>query len=333
MKVMRKSLPRIFFASVFMAACFVVAPLWACPIPVYQYSLEWWEQDAYEVYVFSTGELTDTQQALIDRLDIISRSGDDANPANLRLRRVHPDSEERVYAHSALRGERPETLPWMVVFYPSVSANPRTPVWAGALTEDNVDALLDSPFRQQLCEQLLERCSVVWVLLESGDTRADNEAAALLARELGRLQETLTIPNLSQWGAEDIEIAPIRFAIMRLSRNDAAERMLRAMLMNVESDLEDYADQPMVFPIFGRGLIMEPLIGRGINPYMIRRAAEFLTGPCSCTVKSLNPGVDILTNVDWAERIEPLSVEATTAPGSLGGFLDSADSMDDAERE
>jgi len=31
----------------------------------------------------------------------------------------------------------------------------------------------------------------------------------------------------------------------------------------------------------------------------IERVAEFLTGACSCEVKSLNPGFDVLIPVDW----------------------------------
>jgi len=35
----------------------------------------------------------------------------------------------------------------------------------------------------------------------------------------------------------------------------------------------------------------------------IERVSEFLTGACSCEVKSLNPGFDILIPVDWVGGI------------------------------
>ncbi len=320
----KKKLP----VCIWIFVCLVSFPLWSCPIPVYQYSLEWWEQDPYEVYVFDNGEFTEEQEALLQQIQAISQGDKGSMPVNLRLRRVQADSNERLLAHSALQGEVPDSFPWMVVYYPSVSSNRRVPIWSGALNQENFDALVDSPLRQKICEQLINRVSVVWVLLESGNTRQDTEAAILLERELGRLQQTLVIPDIEKWGVDDITISPIQFELLRLSREDLAEKMLIAMLMSSEIDLHDYTGEPMVFPIFGRGLIMEPLIGKGINPYMVRKTAEFLTGPCSCTVKSLNPGTDLLTTTDWAGRIKPLTVEVTTAPGGLGGFLDSAETAD-----
>ena len=307
----------------------IAAPAFACPIPVYQYSLEWWESDPYEIYVFDNGELTDEEQAAIDKLKRISEGGEDNVPANLRLRTVQSDDEERLKAHSALRGENPDSFPWMAVYYPSISSNVRTPVWMGPLNEENLDALLDSPARQEITEALVDRTSVVWVLLESGNSSSDNEAYSLLERETKRLEETLVKPDLAEWGMDDIPITDIKFKTMRVSRDDEAERMFVRMLMNSEVDLEDYVDEPMVFPIFGRGLVMEALIGRGINRHMILDTAEFLTGPCSCTVKSLNPGTDLLTSVAWDDRIEPYSEEWDDAePGGLGGFMDSADQIE-----
>ncbi len=314
------------------AALGVALPAGACPVPVYQYALEWWAQDPYEIYVFDTGDLTEDQQACIDRLEAASQAAEGVEPANLRLRRVQHPSVERLHAHSSLQGQTPESLPWMVVYYPSVSKHRKEPVWIGALNRENIDALLDSPVRRRICELLIERISVVWVVLESGDGRADDAAATLIEQELGRLEKTLTPPDLSAWGAEDVTISDIAFRVLRLSRDDAAERMLVAMLMHSEHDLEAYADKPMVFPIFGRGLIMSALIGDGINAYMIRKTAEFLTGPCSCTVKSINPGTDLITTTDWNGRIEPMSVEVVTGPGGLGGFLNSMEDPPDPDQ-
>lgn len=300
-------------------------PVRACPIPVYQYSLEWWERDPYEIYVFHTGTLTAEQRAIVDRLEASTRRDAGAMPVNLEVRVVQADSERRLEAHSALGGQTPLTLPWMAVHYPSTRSLRRGPIWTGELNPANWDALVDSPVRKRICELLINRTSVVWLLLESGNARADSQAANLLERELDRLQRTLTIPELGSWGMEDIVISDIEFETLRVSRADPAEQVLIAMLLNTETDLARYVDQPMVFPIFGRGLVMEALIGRGINSHMIRKTAEFLTGPCSCTVKARNPGTDLLTNADWAGRVKPLTVRATTQPSGLGGFLESAD--------
>ncbi|MFP4192311.1 MAG: hypothetical protein ACLFU6_09610 [Candidatus Hydrogenedentota bacterium] len=309
----------------------IAAPAAACPIPVYQYSLEWWERDPYEIYVFDNEDLTEEQNELVERLKHISEGKDENTPANVRLRLVQSESEDRLRAHSALRGKEPETFPWMVVYYPSMSSHSREPIWMGELSDENLDALLHSPKRQEMSELLLDRASVVWLLLESGNSSSDNEAAALVEEEVQRLEETLVPSDPTGFDLDDIPIHDIKFETMRLSRDDADERMFIEMLTNSEVDLGDYEDEPMLFPIFGRGLIMYALVGKGINTHMIRDAAEFLTGPCSCTVKSLNPGVDIITSVDWAGNVEQFSEDyATEAPSSVGGFMDS---VDEAEQE
>ncbi len=303
-------------------AAILAAPAAACPIPVYQYSLEWWDVDPYEVYIFDNGSLTDEQEAVIERLERIAGGGDSDVPANLRLRRVQNENEDRLFAHSVLRGHQPDSFPWMVIFYPSLSTNVQTPVWMGEVSEANVEALLHSPVRQEITDMLLDRTSVVWVLLESGDASADDAAYEVLEQEARRLQDTLVLPNPDRFGFEDIEITDIRFETMRLSRNDDSERVLLEMLLQSEVDLKDYDSEPMVFPIFGRGLVMHALIGRGINAHMIRETAEFLAGPTDHTAKAMNPGTEILTAVDWNGKVEPVSQEWTTEPSGLGGFLD-----------
>ncbi len=322
---------KIMLLGLLASVAVLAMPAAACPIPVYQYSLEWWERDPYEIYVFDTGELTEEQETLVDRLEKIAAGNEDEVPANLRLRRVQSDSEARLRAHSALRGATPESFPWMVVYYPTMSASVRTPVWMGELTAANLDALLESPMRHRISELLLNRTSVVWVLLESGDSDADNQAADLIGREVNRLENTLVPPTLDGFGLDDIEISEIKFEFVRLSRDAADEQMFIEMLVKSEIDLVDYEDQPMLFPIFGRGLIMHALVGRGINPRMIRDIAEFLTGPCSCTVKNANPGVDLLTAVDWGSRIQPMSQEFPDEASGLGGFMDSMDEARDIE--
>ena len=82
--------------------------------------------------------------------------------------------------------------------------------------------------------------------------------------------------------------------------------MLLEQLLYSEPDLEKYSDVPMVFPVFGRGRELFALVGDGINEDNIAQAAYFLTGSCSCEVKSLNPGMDLLIAIDWYEYIDNL---------------------------
>jgi hypothetical protein len=89
------------------------------------------------------------------------------------------------------------------------------------------------------------------------------------------------------------------FSTVSLSRTDPNERMLLSMIMHSEPDLDEYVKEPMAIPVFGRGRALYTLIGEGINADNIREAAAFLTGPCGCEIKMMNPGVDLLMAVNW----------------------------------
>lgn len=89
------------------------------------------------------------------------------------------------------------------------------------------------------------------------------------------------------------------FSILALSRTDPEEQMLLVMLLNSEPDLHEYADEPMAFPVFGRGRVLCALVGAGIRADNIREIVAFMTGPCGCEIKAMNPGIDLLMAANW----------------------------------
>ena len=58
-----------------------------------------------------------------------------------------------------------------------------------------------------------------------------------------------------------------------------------------------------MFPIFGRGRVIPPAIGFEIRTEAMREMAEFLTGPCSCQIKEMNPGYDLLLSANWSSLV------------------------------
>ena len=94
----------------------------------------------------------------------------------------------------------------------------------------------------------------------------------------------------------------IAFSTVRVARSDPAERMLVNMLLNWNTNLTT-AKEAMLFPVFGRGRAISPAIGKEIRAEAIREMAEFLTGPCSCQVKEMNPGYDLLLSANWSALI------------------------------
>lgn len=272
------------------------AVLWACSIPVFRYALERWELTPYEVVVFHRGPLPAADKALVRQLE-------GPKPrANLSVTLVN--LEDKVEAEYRklwdAQKERP-TLPWLVVRLAQTDEQ-IPPAWAGGLKE--VPALLDSPARRQLVKALSKGESAVFLLLSSDDAKADQEAKGLLARELAKLAKTLELPEQSPEGPQLRTKLPLRvsFQVLPLSRGDVAEQPFVHMLLGSEEDLHK-AKGPIVFPVFGRGRLLCALHGDDLTAKQLYNVGRFLCGACSCQVKELNPGIDLLIAADWNQLL------------------------------
>lgn len=297
-------------------------PAAACPIPVFQFSLEYWDSDPYEIAVHHDGDFTEAEQAAVDRLKAAKPVN--GGHANISL-------TWRDYSRATISPPDDVELPRMEVRYPLVSGIRET-LWEGPLGLETVEELLDSPIRRRIAEKLLDRNAAVWLLLKSGNRSRDRRAERLLKERIAHLEETLKVPDPG-YGMDLGEIhTDIDFKMLTLDRNDPAERKFIHMLLGAERDLEEYADQPMVFPLYGRGLIMYALIGDGINEWTLTSVGEFLTGPCSCQVKQGNPGVDVLMTLDWKGQVERRTTYGMPA-GATGDFLDRVDEAEERLEE
>jgi hypothetical protein len=269
-------------------------------VPVFRYALEHWRADPYRVVLFHDGPLPDAEQETILPLE----RQHDQQLANLTFRMADvselEDADRELWA-----SQQDAQAPWLVVQYPE-HLGITAPVWAGPLDRDMVAGLTASPVRKELVRRLAEGQTAVWLFLESGDAEKDNAAAALVEAELKKLEQTLELPELSA-SPEDQLLASVplqvAFSLLRVSRSDSAESALVAMLLHSEPDLAERSD-PMVFPVFGRGRALLPLVGAGITADNIHDSATFLVGPCSCQVKELNPGFDLLLADEWDTLID-----------------------------
>jgi hypothetical protein len=277
----------------------------ACNVPVFRYALERWRPDPYRVTVFHRGPLTPVQQRLLDRLEPSAAAlPADAARANLTLRLVDVDKlgdGPDPGADRKLLAETPsKDFPRLVVQYPE-SLRIAKPIVDGPLSAATIESALASPLRTELVRRLAAGQTAVWLLLESGDKAKDEAAAKQLTDELQTISKTLELPELSDAPEDNLlSSAPlgIEFSLLRVSRNVATERALVDTLLASEPDLHEFKE-PMVFPVFGRGRALLPLVGAGITKDNINQSAEFLVGACSCEVKELNPGFDLLLAADW----------------------------------
>ena len=208
------------------------------------------------------------------------------------------------------------------LYYPSeLNHFSDQPIWTGDATAENASRILQSPVRRNLVRQILTGKSAIWVLVESGDAAKDDAAFESLVQYAKKATERLELPegvigkndtqrldNLTAGDEENILQSDVPllvgFSVIRLSRQDFEEEVFLQMLLNLEEDLDEYADQPMAFPVFGRGRILEPLIGLGLTDDNVWAHSAYLTGACSCEAKDQNPGIDLLMAMDWEAAME-----------------------------
>ncbi len=289
----------------------------ACSVPVFRYALERWPADDYAVFVFHREPLPAKDQAVIDWLG--KRLEGDPPPANCRVFLVDLNEDLNPYVKAVWEKQKNAKLPWMVIRYPIRTRIPND-VWAGSPNLQVVKRLLDSPARREIAMRLISGDSVVWAMLQCGDKTKDSEAQKVLHEELTRHEEAMKPhseeeaqamagPGGGALPTMPDEAVKIAFSIVPVDRNDPNEAMFVRVLMQSEPDLWDYEDEPMAFPIFGRGRMLFALVGKGINPETIMEACAFLVGPCFCQAKAANPGTDVLMTADWEAAIESLIVD------------------------
>jgi hypothetical protein len=293
--------------------------------------------------LFHEGALTPADQQLLKQLT----DAEDQGRANVRVSLVDLAKEPDEVKQQLLKVQPNARFPWLVVRYPEMMGNPDI-VWSGRLDAAAIPMLLHSPARKEIAKRLTAGDSVVWVMLDSGDARQDEATAKLIADRLKTLPGTLKLPELTDSPDDKIEgKTPLKlaFSLLRVSRADPNERFLVGLLADCQDDLALRNDplvdastlgllstpaplpglagmasqvirvEPMVFPVFGRGRSLYPWVGKGITADNVEHDCRELIAPCSCTVKRMNPGFDLLIAADWEGLIGgQITTEAPKEP-------------------
>jgi len=294
----------------------------ACNIPVFRYALERWPAEPYEAIIFSRGKLQPDASAALEKL----KGAANVRPApNLECREVDVAQPLPADMAELWKSLDDPVLPFLVVRYP---LGPRAPTnaFSGPLSAELVPGLLDSPARRELAKRLLAGESAVWLLLKSGSAAQDAAAHKMLEGELKGLEKELKLPDQNPDGdqmARPVADLPLRlsFSIISLSREDAAERVFVRMLLSLDKELA--AERGVIaFPVFGRARLLCAIRQKDLTHDAIAEVAEFVTGACSCQVKELNPGTDLLVAADWDALMEGRAVQ-DPAPPALTGITSS----------
>lgn len=291
--------------------CFTVAILSSfasialcCSIPVFRYALEHWIPEPFIVHIISPSPLDESQIALLKELEELGKN------ANIRLKVSDGQNAKSDDNKSIVQLVSNRDSAWLVVETTKKVGGLTQVIWDAPFTKETVKQLLTSPVRKRICEGLVEKDSVSWVFLESGDPAVDDAKFAKLESELQRLEGVIKLPEIDAADLKDLSKSPdelkIHFTAHRVSRSDPSEAAFVSMLLATESDLREEFDKgsPMAFPVFGRGRVLYALLGDGIAASTIEEASRFLGGACQCTVKADNPGVDMLVSFDWDEHVQ-----------------------------
>jgi hypothetical protein len=305
-----REMARGFILSVLMMLLGAPAVGRACSVPVFRYALERWAADRFSAVLFTDGKLSDAQDEVYT--NIVRAADAPAAGLNLDVQKV--DVKEIPGKYGRLWKEQEAfaagKLPWLVIHYPVAVGDEQKVMWAGPLESADVVSLLNSPVREELGKRLMKGQALVFVLLESGQKVRDERAAKLIEERIPILEKTVKVSKVLEddplvEGPALKSKLPVRLemSVLRVSRDDPREKMLVRMLEGSQSETID-AQMPAVFPIFGRGRILCSFSGGGITVENLEDAAAFLAGPCSCQVKELNPGIDLLMAADWDSIIE-----------------------------
>lgn len=307
-----------------------IEPILPCNVPVFRYALERWTADPYRIMVFHKGQMSVDNAELLKELKYLSFQGDST------LNLVTQYTDINITGENTLNGlDENLTYPLMMLFYPEETGIPY-PLWLGELTKSNLDLLKVSPARKKIANLLMSGETAVFLFLESGNSELDQNYYNILKQEIEILSTKLKIPSTGT----DIEGNPIEvddftnvdlnFVIKKISRKDPTEQIFINMLLGTESDLSDY-QVPLVFPVFGQGRSLYALVGSGINETTIEKACRSLVAWCSCEIKALHQGVDLLFLAEWSSRVGESWIRDEELPPltGLSEFIESSDKTEE----
>ena len=310
----------LLFATLFGVLSFA-AGVYACKVPVFRYALERWPADRYTMVAIINSESKHDVATGLKALESISESHTNVNVEVLDLSKL---TEAELWSVEGL--EDTDDVPVLQVFYPEGESGQRRLCWSGDLTATNIAAWRQSPLRHRIAEQLQAGASVVWLFVEGSDQKENEAMLTQLEQALDEAESVVSIPDgvirrqdaamalekdasLSMDDVLRCDVPlQVKFETIVLPHDEATEAPLRAMALGLTVNVET----PCVLPIFGRGRMIEPLSMSSFDKRSVTKACDYLFGECSCSVKALNPGVDLLLEVDWQQILGSQIVVSAT---------------------
>ena len=308
-------------------------PAEACQIPVFRYAMWRWPASSYRIILFHRGALSPQQstwagelkQACEQETKPVNAGFEDVNLADASAGRTAESWEALKF--------KDELLPAVVVVYPGSETFESVPkerqerlrsAWAETLSADTPKTLFHSPLRAQVARDLVEANAAVFVLVKSGNTKQDEQAQTALRAVLIKMEGELQMPagDPAILWAENLQGLKITFGLRVVDRKDPAEARFLGMALSLAPriDAQIAAGHPAIIPLYGRARALTPYLADDKEMGDITTSiSQMVTGACSCEIKEMNPGVDLLFAVNWEHDLQTFAAkraEATTAPAT-----------------
>lgn len=308
-------------ATFLFMVCLAMSPLLACKLPVFRYALERWPVDQYRfVALICHPDSPVVQDAIL----ALKEKQAAAWNAEIEFVNLAELTEEQWWQYEGLEGGAQDRLQ---VYFPSKGQNKRLG-WQGDLTRESVQRWASSPAREDLIHDLSQGVSAVWWLIEGKDLEKADQIETEMKSILSQANREIKIPDgvISQADAADYFQSnpgasmddvlrcsvPLRvdFRLRRLSSEDVSESGTFAMLRAL--GVRDSQNAWLV-PVFGRGRMLDAIPVDRVDSSVVINACKYMVGECSCTVKSQNPGADLLLSMNWEKElgVESLVMGAT----------------------
>lgn len=284
----------------------------ACAIPVFRYALERWQSDLFEVDVFHRGPLSSTDRAAASALE--DHSVTNGGKVNLEVVLCDVDGTLDEDLQTVWQGLSEPSVPYVVVRAPG-GRNGSPVIWKGSLT-DIPQTWGDTPTERELQRRLLAGDSIVWVVLAGQNATDSDQVMKTMLGQFPTLAEEIPLPpGIGLPGSQLMSAIPLemRFSVLTVSYHDAVATWLRRCAMAMSRTPVTDAET-LVLPVFGRGRALTPLKSEDVDAESLEELSRFLCGACSCQVKELNPGFDLLLAINWDEQLFDPNAPPITSP-------------------
>jgi len=303
MMIKRRILPRIITAA--SAACLVLSVFHAkaCTQPVFRYALERWPAAQYRLTVLHKGPVDEELRAGLNSLC-------PEQTTDLAFIYVDIDGElpHSLAATNWLANPDSSRLPLGLLEMPPDVYYPQAVLWEGKVDGPGVvelKRLLYSPVVCGLIRSICAGDTAAWLLIRGPDEAENQELRSLLEQTLRIVKKDLVLPHEldEEDTVYDSDPAPgipmkLEFSVIEADLNSPEETLLKNCLTALGPEFMA-TPGALVVPVFSRGRALAIFKPDELNEDLLKEVCGFLAGPCSCRIKSMNPGFDLLMPFPW----------------------------------